>query len=340
MSQKIFTIGSLTVDIFVRPKRQEVIKQNEKEYFAVPFGEKVRVEAVHELFGGGAANTAIALARMGIEVNAVGAVGYDNWAESVLANLKEEKVGTDFVHKIEDIQTGFSVILNSFSGERTVLVYSGANRAFAKIDSKIFEHCDGLHLCHLAGEAKLVFEEVRDFFKTYPEKLLSWNPGNEQLDKGIEHYKDFLPVVDILLLNKEEAEKFTNVPPEKEDKDFSGVHCFSKIFRRIFGFDFQGKVIITDGKRGAQGCDGKQIIHCPIDSSAPVVDTLGAGDAFGSTFFGADLKGKSLPDALRAATVNSASVVASFGTYPGLLSSDEIEEKMSKLKTQSKEFSL
>lgn len=332
MAEKIFTIGSLTVDIFMQPRRQEVIEKDGKKYLAVPYGEKIRVESVHELFGGGAANTAISLSRLGIDVSAVGAIGEDSWADLVIKNLEDEEVGTEYIHHIEKQKTAFSVIINSFSGERTVLVYSGATRSFEEIDQGIFHHCDGLYLCHLSGTAKLVFERVREFFKNHMEKLLCWNPGNEQFDEGIDHFADFLPVVDILLLNREEAELFTNVPAKKE----GDIYTYEDIFKRILSFDFQGKIVITDGKNGSQACDGKKIFHCPSDTSGPAVDTLGAGDAFGSTFFGADLHRKSIPDALRAASVNAASVVSQFGTRPGLLSLSDIEKRINKLEVSEK----
>ena len=42
-------------------------------------------------------------------------------------------------------------------------------------------------------------------------------------------------------------------------------------------------IVITDGGRGAYAYDGKMFYQCPI-FEGPVVSTLGAGDAFASTF--------------------------------------------------------
>ena len=45
-------------------------------------------------------------------------------------------------------------------------------------------------------------------------------------------------------------------------------------------------VVITDGKRGVYAYDGHYLYKCP-EFPAKVISTLGAGDAFASTFCGA-----------------------------------------------------
>ena len=67
---------------------------------------------------------------------------------------------------------------------------------------------------------------------------------------------------------------------------------------------------------------------CPVYES-PVVSTLGAGDAFASTFF-ASLKetGKDIGKSLMYASVESSSVVSKFGATEGLITFDQIKEKL------------
>ena len=90
----------------------------------------------------------------------------------------------------------------------------------------------------------------------------------------------------------------------------------------------EGKItIITDGKNGAYAYDSKKFYHCG-EFPATVVSTLGAGDAFASTFVATIHKTNDIVKALKYASVNAASVVEHFGAQDGFLTFDEIEKKL------------
>ena len=87
-------------------------------------------------------------------------------------------------------------------------------------------------------------------------------------------------------------------------------------------------VVITDGGNGAYAFDGKNYYFCPVFNSK-VISTLGAGDAFASTFCAAlSRTNKNVGESLMYASVNSASVVSKFGATEGLLNFDKIELKL------------
>src|SRR5690606_17746757 len=77
-------------------------------------------------------------------------------------------------------------------------------------------------------------------------------------------------------------------------------------------------VLVTDGTGGAYLADYAGIHHCPI-LKVRVAGTAGGGDAFASTLAGMLAAGEPADLALRAATVNSASVVSFIDTQTGLL---------------------
>jgi sugar/nucleoside kinase (ribokinase family) len=95
-------------------------------------------------------------------------------------------------------------------------------------------------------------------------------------------------------------------------------------------------VIITNGAQGVYVSDKKNIyFHPPIIDPRNVVNTVGAGDAFGSAFVGTFLRNQSIDDALRAGIINSSSVIAHVGAQAGLLTQGEIEEKINALPKNS-----
>ena len=84
-------------------------------------------------------------------------------------------------------------------------------------------------------------------------------------------------------------------------------------------------VVITDGRAGAQVSDGENLHFFPAYAT-PTVDTLGAGDAFGSAFVTAMILYGSIPKAIQFGAANASSVVRYFGAKPGLLTREEIED--------------
>ena len=82
-------------------------------------------------------------------------------------------------------------------------------------------------------------------------------------------------------------------------------------------------IVITDGSKGAYAFEGEHLYLCPPFDS-PVVSTLGA-----STLCGAlQRTNLNLPKSLMYASVNSASVVSKFGATQGLLTYEQIEERL------------
>jgi len=77
-------------------------------------------------------------------------------------------------------------------------------------------------------------------------------------------------------------------------------------------------------EKGAVASDGKKIIMKPR-FKVPVVDVIGAGDAFAASFITSILKGKSLAEALTYGNVAGALVVTTRGDVENLLSQEDIE---------------
>lgn len=90
--------------------------------------------------------------------------------------------------------------------------------------------------------------------------------------------------------------------------------------------------VITDGGNGAYVFDGNKFLHCgimPMDA----YERTGAGDAFGSGFLSATIKGKTIEEALIWGTVNSASVIGYTGAQKGLLKEDEMDMWVERFKS-------
>jgi ribokinase len=86
-------------------------------------------------------------------------------------------------------------------------------------------------------------------------------------------------------------------------------------------------VMLTDGRGGAFVCADGSVIYCPVIETT-VAGTAGAGDAIVSTFAAFVALGRPIDVALKAATLNAASVVAYIDTQSGLLRRDALEGRL------------
>ena len=342
---KIFTIGGATFDIFVHTRDQAIMTLNkpdsEEKWLCLEHGGKIKVQEVIETFGGGATNTAVAFARMGFDVASVVKIGAQ-YGEQVVDNLKKEGVDISFVSKTNRDKTAFSNIINTFDGDRTVLAYSGANQYFNEKDVplKELENADWIFLNHLTEKNSRIPDVILSVLKKNPKIKLAWNPGNEQITQGIAKWKTLLAHTEILFMNKEEAALFSKTPYQlagikKDDpehhiyvaKNFLPPYAddVSEIMLKFFKTGVR-KVVITDGRNGAQASDGKKLYFCPVLSHKRL-DTLGAGDSFASGFTSAAILGKDLKTALIYGTINAGSVVNYFGAQKGLLTKEEMKKR-------------
>jgi len=86
-------------------------------------------------------------------------------------------------------------------------------------------------------------------------------------------------------------------------------------------------IVITDGACGAFVASAAEILFAPA-LKPKVVGTAGAGDAFGATCATYVALGQPIDEALRAATINSASVVGHIDTQTGMLRRGELDRRL------------
>lgn len=356
--QKIFTVGGATYDIFVQAEDQSIMSLRTPDSFqkwlSFPHGGKVLVNQVLEAFGGGATNTAITFARNGIDVCFVGKVGTE-YGDRVFNNLEKEGVDCCHAKQTSRDKTGFSVIINTFDGDRTLLAYPGANRFFTAKDLPMEElkKADWIFLNHLAGGGEDIHKALISILKTNPKLKLAWNPGHEQIVQGVKKWSALLKRTEILFMNKEESAAFSRVAymPAGVKKDDPRAHiCMHRDLLPPYADDvteilrfFAGtgvkNTVITDGRNGSQATDSKRHYFCPILSHKRV-DTLGAGDAFASGFTVAMVKSLPLKNALIYGTLNAGNAVMHPGAQNGLLTADQMKAALSKSEIKVKSTKL
>ena len=334
---KVITIGSATMDVFVECDEANIVsvctKDKNSDFMSYPYGSKIDISTFASNVGGGGVNTACNFGNLGFETSAIFKIGKDFYADGILHFFKTQKVDLSNIVQKEDCSTGFSVILVSFQGDRTVLAHRGANANILEedINFNAIKDADLVYIAPLNGESNKVLEKIVDFAEEHDTKIC-FNAGTTSIKKGFEHLRGILDSAHVVVMNKEEASMTTgiHVRPDTKTEKFSQdvIHQdIKKMLQALKIKDYQ-VVVITDGSNGAYAYEGKKFYYCPTYHSE-VVSTLGAGDAFASTFCAALYRnGADIGKALMYGSVNSASVVSEFGATDGLLSFEEIEARL------------
>ena len=334
---KVLTIGSATMDVFVECDDANIVsvcsKTKNSDFMSYPYGSKIDITTFSSNVGGGGVNTACNFANLGFDTSAIFKIGEDIYSEGILDAFKNKNVNLANIIQNKEASTGFSIILVSFQGDRTVLAHRGANAKIKKseINFDAIKNAKLLYIAPLNGDSTKVLDDIVNFAKDNNVKVC-FNAGTSSIKKGFNYIKKILENAHIVVMNKEEATMATQIQvrPDTRDEKFSEelIHPdIKEMFNKLKVRDYQ-IIVITDGGHGAYAYDGKQYYYCPVFNS-PVVSTLGAGDAFASTLCAALGKTKiDIGKALMYASVNSAGVVSQFGATQGLLTFEEIEKKL------------
>ena len=333
----VITIGSATMDVFVECEDANIVsvcsKDKKSDFMSYPYGAKVEITDFASRVGGGGVNTAVNFANLGFSTSAIFKIGDDIYSQGIIESFKDSNV--DLSNKIQDKNdsTGFSIILVSFQGDRTVLAHRGANAHIKKsdINFEAIKNSKLLYIAPLNGESNRVLDDIVNFAKEN-NVYVCFNAGSTSIKKGFNYLKKILDTAQIVVMNKEEASIATKIQvrPDTREIKYSNeiIHPdIKEMLNKLKVCDYQ-VIVITDGGHGAYAYDGKAYYYCPI-FDGPVVSTLGAGDAFASTFCAALVRTKAdIGKSLMMASVNSAGVVSEFGATKGLLPYDIIEQKL------------
>ncbi len=137
---KALTIGGAMIDTIAiiesdRIERMSMLNA-ESSFLLLEEGRKTEALEVSTHCGGGAANAAVALARLGFEVAALVKLGRDERADLILARFKQEGIDTRWVVPDARAPTGASVLVSSHERNAAVFTFRGANTLLEPGDLK------------------------------------------------------------------------------------------------------------------------------------------------------------------------------------------------------------
>lgn len=277
------TIGSCTLDCIIDIEdvlRFELFKEREiKKYTAIEYSSKLNIENVRFVPGGSAANIAADCAMMGIDSAYIGMIGKDFSAKICIEDMNKHGVKTSYINQTDEDNTAFSVILKTDWGkDRSILAYKGANDLISPsdINKEIFKDVKAFAWTSLTKENSCKATEKCIKLTKENGGRVYGAPSMSIIKNNPKWAKKLISQSDVISLNKEEAEAYTN-----EGGNTSIINKFVNE-----GIDL---ISITDGSNGSILSDGERIINSGI-YKVDVEDMTGAGDAFMSGIIISELR--------------------------------------------------
>ncbi len=308
---RIVSLGSALQDIYLIDHDDLTATQigGDAIFGKVLVGSKIDIDKISYEVGGGGVNSAITFSRHGHEAVFIGNISRDPAGTAIIKALDRECVDNSYVNFLERRATGTSVILlDSKSGERTILTHRGASEQFGNFSEKDLDliQPDWLYVTTLRGD----MDTLMRFFKHANKSgiKIMFNPGVRELAER-KKLIELLKYVDILNVNKSEASQIVN-----------GV-VLTELLYHLNGY--VDTAIITDGAMGGIAGNSEETYRFGIYEDIKVKDATGAGDAFGSGFLAHLASGKTFKNSLVFASANSTSVVTKLGANKGVLTGKE-----------------
>jgi ribokinase len=254
--------------------------------------------------GGKGANQAIAVSRLGGDVQFVCKTGRDSFRDKTVSLFKEEGIDTRGMLIDEEKPSGVAVIMVDKSGENSIVVAPGANSSLSvsdvdNLDSK-WESIDFVLL-----QLEIPVETVAHIVNLASEKgkKVILNPA-----PAADLPEDLFKKLHIITPNKIEAESISGVK-------ITDNESLVKAAEVLHGLGVE-HVIITLGSEGVLLYSGspKWIPAIPTVS----VDSTGAGDVFNAALTVSLSEGKGFEEAIRFANKAASISITRFGAIPSI----------------------
>lgn len=266
-------------------------------------------------YGGDTLNTAVYMARLGLDVRYATALGADPWSEDMRVAWRAEGVGLDLVLDHPTRSPGVYGIQTDARGERTFTYWrnnsaardffhlEGSEAALAAMTASDVLYLSGISLSLFddADRARLVTVaygiRARGGAVAFDPNFRARNWASAQTARGA--IESLAPAISVALPTfEDEAALHGDLTPEDTARRW-----------RDLGVE---EVVVKMGPDGALvEVDG--VIHRIATERVNPIDTTGAGDSFNAAYLHGRLSGASRPDAAKAGNALAGRVVRSRG---------------------------
>lgn len=288
----VLVVGGVGVDTIVRVP-------------SLPVGlvDTLHVPPIERYVGHTGSGWALGLHRLGLQVELIDLVGADSEADFVAARFRRD--GLPFVRILDPAGTKRSVNLVDMAGQRTSF-YDGRGQGVGGVDPALWEA--------MLARARHVHVSTNDWTRPVLRAAVGAGcPASTDLhdwDGASAHHEEYALSADLVFFSAAETMDRTE-----------------SLMRSLLRRGRAHVVVATAGADGAYVLErGGTVVHVPAVSlpDRPVVDSNGAGDAFGAGFLWAWLGGLPAAEAARRGAIAGAYACSTPGTHADPITGDQL----------------
>lgn len=301
----VVCLGLHIVDVLGRPVTAIPPRQQ------VAFLEEIAMTAA-----GTAAATSVDLAKLGIEVASVGALGHDPMGDFILDVMAAHGVDTRGLVRKAGAQTSATILPIRPNGERPALHVIGANALLCE-DDLPWDVIEAAEVLHLGG--------------TYLLPGLDGEPSVRLLRRakaaGVTTTMDYIPFdrLDLLDVLTPCLPYVDYLMPNEEDGCFVAGTDDRIAAIRFFHHHGVGCTVLTMGEEGVSVCPrGAEELRLPA-FAVDVVDTTGCGDAFSAGFITGLVERLPLEDCARLGLACGSLVATGLGSDAAIIDRAQVD---------------
>ena len=268
-------------------------------------------------FGGDTLNFAVYLARQGVRVDYVTALGDDPLSDWMLAEWRKEGVGCELVERADGVACGLYLIHVDAAGESSFHYWrarspasrllddaEGAARLFARLGDCEWLYVSGITLAIYAPDARARLLEHARAYREAGGKIAFDGNFRPRLWAGVAEaqaaYERMYRITDLAL---------STWADERQVFGDAGVDA---AVRRLRAWGV-GEIVLKNGAEGCTVASGSTRLNVPAEVVAKVVDTTAAGDSFNAGYLAERMRGGSIAAAAARGNAVAAHVVQHAG---------------------------
>ena len=298
----VASLGIHIVDILGRPVT------------AIPPGQNVDIlEEIRITVAGTAAGTSIDMAKLGLDVMAMGALGKDELGNFVVNTMQSYGIDTARLRRKDGVQTSATMLPIRPNGDRPALHVPGANGelTWGDLDLDAIARADFLHMGGTSLMPKFDGEPTVRVLRYAKEHGVTTTFDLVAIDRPdlLELIEPCLPYIDYFMPGLDEARMMCKLDARQDVIDF-------------FLDRGAGHTVFKMGVQGSSIASRDGEIRLPA-LEVPVVDSTGCGDAYCAGFIAGLGMGWSVEEAGRLGTAAAGLVITGLGSDAGIVNLDE-----------------
>jgi 2-dehydro-3-deoxygluconokinase len=251
-------------------------------------------------FGGDTLNTAVYLARLGIGVDYVTALGADPFSDAMIAAWREEGVGIETVLRVPGRLPGLYLIQTDASGERRfsywrqsapvrqLFVLPGFSGIAAALQDYRLIYLSGITLSLFDEAGRRSLYDLLDSARSKGSRVAfdtNYRPsGWSNRALAWSSYESMLGRSDLVLASVEDYGLLTDQTAVSTTDLVDGA-------RRWLTEAMMRELVLRSGDLDCRVFEAGRETRVPAKSAASVVDTTAAGDSFAAAYIAARLRG-------------------------------------------------